>query len=242
MANREDGFDKTQLKIGGHGRTLHRDYSAHFFRWSFARRMIPKDAAVLDVGCGQELPLFNVLTSTLGAFRPKIYTGIDLNDIRLKPTSMNVIINIYEKFNFNEHGADIAFYGKYTHAVCFEVIEHMPADQGLLLLRRLAGSILDDGVIFLSTPCYDGRRHAKNHVHEYYPDELTAAIEQAGLCMMKRYGTFCDINEVRREYLEMYKALAEYYDDDALSCFFAPIINPDKARNNFWILKKETIF
>jgi len=30
-------FDTTQLHENGHGRTLHRDYSSHFFRWSFAR-------------------------------------------------------------------------------------------------------------------------------------------------------------------------------------------------------------
>ena len=31
--------------------------------------------------------------------------------------------------------------------------------------------------------------------------------------------------------------LSAYYDNDALSCFFAPLL-PDAARNNLWVLRK----
>jgi hypothetical protein len=33
-------FDLTSLGTHHHGRLLHRDYSAHFLRWTFARRHI----------------------------------------------------------------------------------------------------------------------------------------------------------------------------------------------------------
>jgi hypothetical protein len=50
-------FDTTQLHMAGHGKTLHRDYSAHFWRWSFARRFITAKHNVLEVGCGEDKPL-----------------------------------------------------------------------------------------------------------------------------------------------------------------------------------------
>ena len=54
-------FDVTQLHLDAHGKSLHRDYTAHFFRWSFARRFIRNTDNLLDIGCGTELPLIKPL-------------------------------------------------------------------------------------------------------------------------------------------------------------------------------------
>jgi len=67
-------YDTTQLHEAGHGRTLHRDYSAHFWRWSFARRFITAKHNVLEVGCGEDKPLSKILTGRAAA-HVNHYTG-----------------------------------------------------------------------------------------------------------------------------------------------------------------------
>jgi SAM-dependent methyltransferase len=235
-------YDQTQLKIGGHGKILHRDYTAHFFRWSFVRRMIPAGSRILDIGCGQELPLLAVMTSALGQYRPAEYVGCDLNPVAKKPSSSNFGISIYDNFNFVERSSEITRAHKpFTHAVCLEVIEHMTPEHGLGLLRGIYGALGDGGHAFISTPCYDGRRHAKNHVHEYAIKELNDAIVASDFSVIARVGTFADIKEISKDRLahDIMNRLGAYYNNDALSCMLAPAISPDLARNNLWVLKKE---
>ena len=75
-------FDKTQLRAAQYGDKVHRDYAAHFFRWGFATRFIKKGMSVLDVGCGQDLPLVRVLAPSMSHI-PGRYVGVDMN--RVKP-------------------------------------------------------------------------------------------------------------------------------------------------------------
>src|SRR5882724_7890924 len=77
----ERDFDQTSLREGGgQASVLHRDYSAHFFRWSFARRFIQKTDRVLEVGCGVDRPLWKLLFTTF-APHAATYVGIDLNPL-----------------------------------------------------------------------------------------------------------------------------------------------------------------
>ena len=89
-------FDKTQLKEKGAGTYVHRDYAAHFFRWGFASNFINKDTLVLDVGCGQEMPMIKCLGRSVGTL-PKHIVGVDLNKIRTPVNSK--WSTIIEKFN-----------------------------------------------------------------------------------------------------------------------------------------------
>jgi 2-polyprenyl-3-methyl-5-hydroxy-6-metoxy-1,4-benzoquinol methylase len=229
-------FNTTQLKSTGHGATLHRDYSAHFFRWSFVRRHIEKGCRVLDVGCGQELPLYKILTSALGAYRPASYTGVDLNLITKKPTSQNIDVKIFDKFNVVDRPNELSKCG-YDVITCFEVIEHMSVADGLKLLKIFKELLAPKGRIFLSTPVFNGSA-AKNHIHEYTIAELSDAINTAGLRWTRRYGTFMNISNFKTM-AEVHQitceALGQYFDDDALSCIFA-VLCPDRARNNLWII------
>lgn len=244
--NRDDrDYDTTQLHANGHGKTLGRDYSAHFWRWSFARRFITVKDRVLEIGCGEDKPLSKILT---GGAAPHVlhYTGVDLN--KLKPSNAGRL-NFIGEFNFVERYKELLKgenAGGFDVIVHFEVIEHMKVEHGAKMLKACFSALKSGGIMLMSTPCYDGVRHAANHIHEYTVPELQKATEKAGFKIEKRYGTFMDIKHIgktetdrasKASIAEVRKALSEYYDNDAISCLFAPLY-PDDSRNNLWICRK----
>lgn len=240
-------YDTTQLREAGHGKTLHRDYSAHFFRWSFARRFITSKDNVLEIGCGEDKPLSKILTGGAAA-HVNHYTGVDLN--KLKPSASQRLTFIGE-FNFVEDWKKLKDHvtppeGGYDVIVHFEVIEHMLVKHGVNLLKGCYALLKPGGVMLMSTPCYDGVRHAANHCHEYTVPELQAMVEKVGFKIERRYGTFTDIKHIGKTptdrcstaaILEVRKALSEYFDNDAISNIFGPLY-PDHARNNLWKIRK----
>lgn len=242
-------YDQTQLRETGHGKTLGRDYSAHFFRWSFARRFITPKDHVLEVGCGEDRPLSKILTGGASA-RVETYVGVDMNKLK---ESGSQRLTFLGEFNFVTHHKKLKPLGPkvgYDVVVHYEVIEHMAVAHGRKMLRNCFDLLAPGGVMLMSTPCYDGKRHAANHIHEYTVPELQKATEKAGFVVEQRFGTFMDIKHARKadglEDPELKKAvkwiwghLSEYYDNDALSCFFAPMF-PDHARNNLWVCRKPT--
>ena len=248
--NRDDrNYDTTQLRFSSHGQSLHRDYSAHFFRWCFAKRICKATSNVLDIGCGQETPLLRILTG--GAARScNVYVGCDLNRLR-ETKSQNCYL--FGKFNFVERAGELIekFPDKFDMITHFEVFEHMLPVHGLKMLDNCKSLLSENGVMIMSTPCYDGKHHAANHIHEYDNDELKQAIELSGFQIEKRFGTFMNIRDIGKDHgrfdtdpaaelqepiTKLFEMLSAYYSNDALSCFFAPIY-PDRSRNNIWICK-----
>ena len=247
----QEEFDTTQLKAGSHGRTLHRDYTAHFFRWSFARRYIgPKDS-VLEVGCGEEKPLSKILTGGAAGHVAK-YVGVDLN--KLKPSNSQKL-DFYGEFNFIQKYKEILkAHGQFDVVVHMEVIEHMAVPHGRKLLRACFECLKPGGVMLMSTPCYDGKRHAANHIHEYTVEELEKEVKKAKFEVERRFGTFMDIkhigkiapespdgkwddSEIKQATQIMKHYLGEYFDNDALSNIFGPLY-PDHSRNNLWVCRR----
>lgn len=239
-------YDTTQLHESGHGKSLGRDYSAHFFRWSFARRFIKTADNVLEVGCGQDKPLSKILTGGAAAHVNK-YVGVDLN--KIKPSESQRLTFLGE-FNFVERYKELLkgeFKEGFDVVVHLEVIEHMKVEHGTKLLKACFASLKPGGVMLMSTPCYDGKRHAANHIHEYTVPELKNVTEKVGFKIEKRYGTFMDIKHVGKateilgidnmDILALRQLLSQYYDNDAISCIFAPLY-PDHARNNLWVCSK----
>ena len=249
-------FDKTQLKLTGHGRTLHRDYSAHFFRWSFARRFIKTTDHVLEIGCGEEKPLSKILTGGAAAHVEQ-YVGVDLNKLK---TSDSQRLHFYGETDFTDakqRNAILKNHGPFDVCVHYEVIEHMPVEAGKKLLKAAFEALKPGGIMLMSTPCYDGKRHAANHIHEYTVDELQKATEKAGFVVERRFGTFMDIkhvkkvkkfdqlpkdlvtddNEIHQAICVVSDLLGEYFDNDAISNIFGPLF-PDHARNNLWVCRK----
>ena len=239
---REDRrFDKTQLKSTGHGRTVNRDYAAHFFRWGWVSRQIKQGESILDVGCGQEQPLLYVLASRKQTV-PDVYVGVDLNRIMKK--SACKWADIYDEFDFVNNGASLIDsdkgYTPFDKAVCFEVIEHMDESDGDRLLKNLHYCLRPGGTLFLSTPVFDGYR-AANHIREYTIPELQAKITQAGFNVRRRIGTFASKPEIRPVLLDhqrkVYEELEEWFGGDVLSTIFASL-HPDQSRNNLWVCEK----
>lgn len=232
-------FDQSQLKESSHGNYVHRDYAAHWFRWGFAARFCKKGARVLDIGCGQDMPLPKILNYS--SFRlPELYVGLDLNPI---PKHRNYHWGrVHEKFNFVEDYKKLLkeYPKRFTVITCFEVIEHMGVEDGQRLLRGIKAHLADDGLALLSTPVYNGKHMAAAHIHEYRYEELRKAILRAGLGIERVHGTFMSAADVKKaatpEELAVIKPLTEYYSWDVLANFLAPN-HPEAADNCCWILR-----
>lgn len=232
-------FDQTALHSSGHGRNLHRDYTAHFFRWSFARRFINQTDKVLEVGCGGETPLFRVLAANKSTY-PTRYVGVDLNKFKHPKAKW---AKFYSEFNFIE---DYKKLPKFNDVIIhFEVIEHMQVKHGRQLLKGCHALLKKGGTMLMSTPVYNGKWQAKNHIHEYEIEELRQEVEKAGFQVVRRFGTFMNKQEVTKKasivdpaHRAVYDELEAYYDNDALACFLAPLY-PDLARNNLWVCRKK---
>lgn len=235
-------FDKTQLKSTHHGRYVHRDYAAHFFRWGWVSRHVKRGARILEVGCGQELPLMHVLSGNMSCI-PETYVGYDLNKIDLDAHSIPKWALIGSEFDFVSNWTDIDqdFRSHYDVGVCFEVIEHMQPADGKRLLEGFHALLKPEGTLFLSTPVFDGKA-AVNHVHEYEIEELHDLCISAGWPKAHRFGTFASARDIKRaatkEHLATYEALEDYYGGDVMATFLAPLY-PDASRNNLWVLKKQ---
>jgi len=241
LQNLDRRFDQTQLKSTHHGKVVHRDYAAHFFRWGYATTYVHQgETRILDIGCGQECPMARQLTKSVSSV-PQIYVGVDLNKIQKKPGT--AWTNVEDEFNFiDDHEELAAKYGRrFDLVTCFEVIEHMHRRDGLKLLGAVRALCSSDANFLLSTPVYNGRKMAANHIKEYTVQELTDLIEESGCWKVeRRFGTFASWNDLKKVMTShergLYEELHRYYDHDVLSCFLAPKY-PDASRNNVWLLK-----
>lgn len=230
-------FDMTQLKSTGHGRLVHRDYAAHFFRWVTAVNRCHPAAWVLDVGCGQEMPLARALGGSPGT-APKVYVGVDLNKIK-KPDG-HQWVTLLDEFDFVSRWRELPT--GFSLATCFEVVEHMRPEDALELLKGVRALLDPDGLFLLSTPVFNGRA-AKNHIHEYTIDELFQLVNQAGLTVERREGTFGNVKELEKVLDSTEQILWDRWKhrlgNEGLSVIFATD-HPDHSRNNLWYLRKGT--
>lgn len=232
-------FDKTQLRASAHGRTVHRDYAAHFFRWGWVSRQVKAGESILDVGCGQDQPLLYVLGARIQTV-PDLYVGVDLNNITKKSSVRWA--DIYDNFDFVSNGKKLVDdkYTPFDKAVCFEVIEHMMPEDGKKLLENLHFALRPGGMLYLSTPVFDGLA-AANHVHEYTIPELGGLVEEVGFTVDRRIGTFASKPDIKPRLtgpeLTFYDELEEWFGGDVMSTIFA-CKYPDASRNNLWVLRK----
>jgi len=244
--------DKTYLSVDNAESRgfIHRDYIAHCLRWSHVckrlmRRSAYKKAVVLDIGCGKELPLAKLLYSS--RMFPYLYYGIDAGKI--------------DNFNFGKYDDAVALYEQedfaktwetinqllvedetpLTHVVCFEVLEHVEPKHCIKILRAIRKMCTDDTEVLISTPNWNGRDTAGNHVNEIRWHVLYLILNRLGFHVEDCYGTFASQTDYKHlltiEERTIFNQLSEYYDSDLVSCLFAPLY-PAESRNCLWILKK----
>ena len=245
-------FDRSALHEDLHGRLIsHSDYIAHCERWDYVWRSIRKGERIIDVGCGTDTPLMRGINFNLSQSSKVMsknggcYVGVDVN--KLKPTKISWAQLIGE-FDFTTRASDLPEYGTFTLAVALEIIEHMPVADGRRLLEVMRDSLTSDGRIILSTPVYDGQAMARNHIHEYYADELQELIDSVGgLMVTRRMGTFTSEPQLLRwmkithpEWLEIYAASRQFHSATYMSGLFAPLV-PDLSRNNVWDIAKVSV-
>ena len=239
----ERRFDQTQLHANSSGRAVGRDYAAHFFRWAWIVRQIKAGQKILDLGCGQDVPLVRVLTPKVSQL-PKLYVGVDLNRIP-KPTQI-AWTRIVDSFNFVDDylklwkRTGMAKDEKFDCACALEIIEHMQPADGKKLLKGAFHLVRPGGYLYLSTPVFSGVA-ARNHCHEFTIPELQKLIESTGWIVERRFGTFARINDIKKvakpeEWATLQK-IGEFYNNEVLSVFLAPLY-PDSSSNNLWVLRR----
>ncbi len=264
MANvRGKAIDNTHLSIdvAEDRGFIHRDYIAHCHRWSHVVKFLGqghrfKDAVILDIGCGKDVPLAKALYSQ--KFIVKQYIGVDYNKtLNLDPFhSGRFPIEAFGGVDFaNDVFADdtlivlattqglkrFPFPNVYT---CFEVIEHVEPAHARHMLENVFDlmTCAGDADFFLSTPCYDPVVGAAgNHVSEISRQALGATLEDIGFEIVANYGTFASIRDYKDQLEQdghgpLFNKLREYYDVNLLATIFAPLY-PQGARNNLWHLK-----
>lgn len=231
---------------------IHRDYIAHCFRWSHVVKRLMKGgryktARILDIGCGRELPFPFLMYSN--KMVPAKYVGIDAGPIlpeyrdKLMVGKMGPVTALHERTCFSKdwaYNVDREI-DAYTDIICFECAEHVEPD---MLKDMLAGmrAILhaSEGRVWLSTPCWDYKSCAANHVNEMTYAALGSMLTEQGFVIENVHGTFASISDYKDQmsdsYLEVFNDLRDYYDTNVLSTIFAPMF-PAFSRNALWELR-----
>lgn len=237
---------------------LHRDYIAHCLRWSYVAKLMHaksryKTARILDVGCGSDLPLPRLLHSNRLLCE---YVGIDYNGASKfhERNWGSMPVKTYGKAIFPR---DIKVSGdKYSvkgrdeqHDLpnlitCFEVLEHVEAKHAVNMIKGFHRLAVKGGAeVIASTPCWNVKNTADNHVNEMRHAALGAVFEDVGFEVMHNYGTFGSISEYKDALFKAYPGVEpffnkarEYHDTNVLANMFCTAF-PHLSRNSIWHLR-----
>ncbi len=227
---------------------IHRDYIAHCFRWSHAAKHIyakHKEAIILDVGCGKEMPLPKLIYS--GRKRPLHYVGLDVDDTPL-PAMLEKCTFPCERLVGDiasvETYADLGLPAAPNFITCFEVLEHVELEHAMRCLAAIRNVCSDDATFMVSTPCFNLKDVADNHVNEMTYESFGAMLEDSGFIIENHYGTFANQSDYKESLFAMggealYEKLHEFHHSCVLSTIFAPMF-PQLSRNVLWVCRPYT--
>ena len=222
---------------------LHRDYIAHCLRWTHVAKYLNlksryKKAAIIDIGCGKDMPLAKMLYTMRMA--PENYVGIEYNKCKLPSMFDNA------KFKpFLISGADFCVVKPwvstlFNYSVCFEVLEHVEPMKAIEILHHLPVFLRPESVSWFSTPCWDKKvGAANNHVNEMTYEAFGSLLEEMGYKILNHWGTFASLKDYKHKLLHnldwniLFTKLSGYYDTNYLSTIFAPMF-PEYSRNCLW--------
>jgi SAM-dependent methyltransferase len=252
MANADRKFDKTHLSIDiAEERVLiHRDYIAHCMRWSHViKHLYGKKryatAKIIDIGCGKETPMAKALYSNRMAGAE--YCGVDLNKIEMAPMLQKAVDNgkmtvtlMPETSALDLHIGNIPY--RPNVITNFETFEHMNPAAARKSLEVAHHILAQDGYMFFSTPCWNGKA-AANHINETTYEAMGFVLQDIGFVIEDVFGTFASIADYESAAEAdglgwVLKRLRQYYDTNMLANVLAPLY-PHLSRNALWVLKKE---
>lgn len=247
---------------------IHRDLISHCLRWTHVvkfmhQKNMYKNARVLDIGCGVDMPLAKTLYTNRMAVQQ--YVGVDYNKPERFKTEMfhtgKMPVRAFGGVDFAKHvlvsadGYQIAgvagAFNLPNVITCFEVLEHVEPEHARRMLEKMYDLVMaahesgDPCTVFISTPCYDESvGAAANHVSEIRREALGAVIEEIGFKVTDNWGTFASQrdykDELQKQYgtsgLAIFDRLSTYYDSNYVATIMAPLF-PAKSRNNLWRLE-----
>lgn len=241
---------------------IHRDYLKHCLVWSHIAQYLRlkgryKTARILDVGCGSDLPLARVLHTN--RLLVEDYVGIDYNPASKftdhKFGSMEVHTHgncIFPRdLKLNKDGTyEIKKNGEKHVApnfiTNFEVLEHVESKHAVSMMKafhKLASASPDGCEVFISTPCWNVKDTAKNHVNEMRQQALGATLEDVGFEVINNYGTFANIYDYKDELFKRYPGIEpffndirKYHDSNVLANMFCSPF-PELSRNSLFHLR-----
>jgi 2-polyprenyl-3-methyl-5-hydroxy-6-metoxy-1,4-benzoquinol methylase len=235
---------------------VHRDYFAHCVRWSNVLRHLHisnayKTARILDTGCGKAMPLACALyTNKMGLMEGK-YLGLDYNKLEL-----NHIFTMQPSWLDFKGGVDASSPAalklmqdfKPNYIVSFEMLEHMEFEKQIRVLENWYQASDEKTDLFISTPAYNGKDAAGNHVCELSFVMLKTMFEYVGFNVVETIGTFASQSDYKdslatSEYGDLTKVfdrICHCFDSNLVSNIMAALVPAEQSRNAFWHLKKGT--
>jgi SAM-dependent methyltransferase len=199
-------------------------YAEHFFRWSFAKRFITVRARVLDLGCGIDPTLPQLLASHLGN-TPRAYVGVDKktppNPVNRKWAHYYECPKIASTKLANVVKLVTEDHGPFDVVVAFDIAESLaqaPKTRARLL-RTIKACLAPSGIVIVSTA-----PHQLNFKTE---------LEIAGFEIENRFGVLATDTSPIPPAL---RDLRQYYDDDVLASLCAPLY-PESARFVTWVAR-----
>jgi len=231
-------YNTTQLNVAEtfERHIYHRDYFAHYLRWTHVLKCARSAMKILDVGCGSG-NLYEVFYRN--RFQPKRYLGLD---IRKKTIELNRVRFPKAEFEVQDLCRPYDYTDKWDMIVSFEVIEHIGKQNGEIFLDNIVRHAHGKTIILLSTPCFDPQvGAADNHMIEGEVGEFTypelKELLQKFFVIDRVYGTFASIKDYKpkmsKAHQEMFTQLSTYYDSNIMSVIFAPLY-PECSRNCIW--------
>lgn len=220
----------------------HRDWYAHLNRFSYVSKIFKQNESVLDFGCGDANLLESLYHNKRHCYK---YLGLDIRkQIIEKNKDIWKIIKFadFECVDLVEGNFD--FKKEWDIIVSFEVIEHIGKHNTDKFLQNILKHIHNDTILLLSTPCYNGKDCANNHMIEGQVGEFTY-LEMKGLLekyfnIEKVYGTFASIADYKEHLndwqLKYFEEARKFFDVNMLSVVMAPLV-PEYSRNCLWVCK-----